>query len=105
MIKIVNVKSFRGELIYIGRCCGGFKGSVLGNVFKIGVDGNRDEVIRKYKVWLWNEYKKGGVVKSEIDRLVKMNREGKDLVLGCWCVPLDCHGFVIRDLINYLSKL
>ena len=99
---VVNVKSYRGECVYIGRRCGEFSGSVLGNKFKIGVDGDRGEVIEKYKVWVWGEYKKGGVVKSEIDRLVGLVRGGKDIYLGCWCYPKDCHGDVLKKLIVYL---
>lgn len=105
MIKLVNVKFGKlGGVVYVGRKCGGYGGSVLGNPFKIGVDGDRDEVIRKYKVWLWNEYKKGGSVKDEIDKLVVRYKKGEEIVLGCWCVPKKCHGEIIRNLIIYLSK-
>ena len=46
MITIVNKKTFKGNGIYIGRP------SVLGNPFKIGADGNRHEVIEKYRKYL-----------------------------------------------------
>ena len=45
--------------VYCGRSCNGWKGSVLGNRFKIGRDGSREEVIEKYRRWLWKEIKKG----------------------------------------------
>jgi len=103
MIKIVNVKSYKkGDLIYIGRGCYGYKESVLCNQFKIGKDGDRDEVIWKYKRWIWKEYKKGGIVKDEVDKLVVRERRGELIVLGCWCFPESCHGDIIKKLVEYL---
>ena len=77
MIRVINVKNeYSGDMVYIGRKCGKYRGSVLGNRFKIGKDGDRDDVVLKYKRWIWEEYKKGGVVKEEIDRLKKIMRGG-----------------------------
>jgi Domain of unknown function (DUF4326) len=47
MITVVNKRHHRGEGVYIGRP------SLLGNPFKIGEHGTRNEVIAKYRVWLW----------------------------------------------------
>jgi len=46
MIKIVNKRNYTGPGIYIGRP------SPLGNPFVIGRDGDREEVIRKYREFL-----------------------------------------------------
>jgi len=102
MIKVVNVKYYQGNGVYIGRECYGFKESVLKNGFKISVDGNRDEVIEKYRRWLWDEFKKGGEVRDELERLCKKVKDGNDLVLMCWCFPLRCHGEIIKRCIDWM---
>jgi hypothetical protein len=59
------------DAVYIGR------GSPWGNPFKIGIDGDRNEVCDRY----------------EREVLPKLDLEplrGKDLV--CFCAPLRCHG-------------
>jgi hypothetical protein len=115
MIKVMNVKSYKGDGIYIGREYGGYKGSVLGNQFHIGMDGNREVVIKKYLDWLRRMYKGGLVHKSmgiesfqvlvydELMRLVEMNKRGEDIVLLCWCKPESCHGDVVRGVVEKLS--
>ena len=100
-VKVVGDECF----VYVGRGCNGWLGSCLGNRFVIGRDGDRGEVIRKYKVWLWGEWKKGkGEVWCEVMRLVELVESGEDVVLGCWCVPLACHGEVIRDLVLWVVR-
>jgi len=78
-IYVVNKKSFRGEGIYVGRP------SVLGNPFAIGRDGDRTEVIGKYRVWLWEQVKARGEVFKELVRIRK-KAEAEDVYLVCWCV-------------------
>lgn len=73
------------------------RSSVLGNPFKIGRDGNREEVIRKYRSYLNNCIR----VVDELNRLKDMS---DDTVLGCWCKPKACHGDVIVSAVNYLKK-
>ncbi len=89
-MKIVNVKIERCE-VYVGR------GSMWGNRFKIGVDGNRVDVIEKYKKELWRKMRDPkfcGMMVRELD--------GK--VLGCYCKPLPCHGDVLINAIEWLKK-
>jgi len=105
-VSVVSVKSFGWVGVeYVGRG----KGSVLGNKFKIGVDGDRKEVIEKYKSWLWRYVKEGikGVMSDvwkELLRICKKVKEGGDVVLGCWCSPLGCHGDVIKSCILWMLK-
>mgnify|MGYP003481626288 CR=1 FL=1 len=97
MIHVVNRKSYRGTSVYIGRP------SVFGNPIIIGRDGDRDEVIRRYRCWLWTEIQRGtGSVWEELLRLCELARQG-DLVLSCWCHPLPCHGGVIRAALLWLQ--
>lgn len=98
MITVVNRKTYRGECIYIGRP------SLLGNPFVIGRDGSREEVIRKYRRWLWNEIRRGvGPVFEELHRLAHLAQEC-ELVIGCWCVPQSCHGSVIKACLEWLNS-
>jgi Domain of unknown function (DUF4326) len=59
-----------------------------GNPFRIGPDGARDEVIERYRAWLWAQIKSGRIELAELAAL-----HGK--VLGCWCAPQPCHGEVL----------
>lgn len=88
---VVNIKTSKCD-VYIGRP------SVYGNPFKIGYDYKtkttltRDDVIRKYKKWLY---------KPEQSKLRKQAiRELPGKSLGCFCKPLACHGDVLADLVN-----
>ena len=63
--------------------------SIWGNPFEIGKDGNRKEVIAKFKKYLLaNE--------ELVDKLPELR--GK--ILGCWCAPKACHCDILADLAN-----
>ena len=68
------------DAIYVGRP------TVWGNPFKIGQDGNRVEVVAKYKVHILST-----LLPSAFNEL-----EGKDLV--CWCAPLPCHADILLEI-------
>ena len=80
--RVVNIKTEVYD-IYIGR------GSPYGNPFKIGIDGNRDEVIKKYHNYLINN-----------SDLIKKIQNLKDKKLGCYCSPEPCHGDVIAEYLE-----
>ena len=89
-MKIVNIQDDKCDE-YIGR------GSVLGNPFIIGKDGDREEVIRKYKNYIWNCLR----VVKELERLASIDHK---YVLGCHCKPKACHGDVIIKAVEYLNR-
>lgn len=103
-VEVVSVRSFGWLGVdYVGRG----RGSVLGNPFVVGRDGSRSEVVALYRVWLWGEVRaglrgEGGVVWAELLRLARLVRAGERVVLGCWCVPLACHGEVVRSCLLWL---
>jgi hypothetical protein len=70
--------------VYIGRP------SKWGNPFIIGRDGNRSEVIRKYREWLFG--------RKDIMEAARRELAGKDLV--CFCSPKACHGDVLMAVAN-----
>ena len=57
------------------------------------LDGNRTEVIKKYKDWLF----------SQPQLLNEIKKELKGKILGCWCSPLPCHGDVLSEIANQES--
>ena len=82
MTRVVHCKKELYD-IYIGRP------SKWGNPFKIGRDGNREEVIEKYRNYILMD-----------NELMESLNELKDKVLGCWCSPELCHGDVLIELMK-----
>jgi Domain of unknown function (DUF4326) len=68
------------------------RSTVFGNPFKIGRDGNRQDVIDKYERWIW--------MPQRVRLRQRMMRElrGKDLL--CWCAPEECHADIILKIAN-----
>lgn len=85
---IVNVSKDSCD-VYIGRASGNYKASKWANPFKIGPDGSREEVIKKYANWILSQ-----------PQLINSLSELEGKVLGCWCKPESCHGDVLVDLIR-----
>mgnify|MGYP003564749057 CR=1 FL=1 len=83
MIKVVHCKKEKYD-VYIGR------GSKWGNPFKIGVHGNRYEVIAQYEAYLINKR----------PDLINALPELENKILGCWCKPLKCHGDVLKKIVE-----
>ena len=76
--------------VYIGRP------SKWGNPFAIGKDGDRDEVVQKYRAWLWNE-------RPDLIEAARAELGGK--TLGCWCKTKKnptqlCHGDILLVIAN-----
>ena len=82
MIKVVHCKKEKYD-VYIGR------GSKWGNPFKIGFDGNREEVISKYEAYFMNH-----------PTLINDLPELENKVLGCWCKPKACHGDILKIMVE-----
>jgi Domain of unknown function (DUF4326) len=81
MGKVVHCKREQYD-VYIGRP------GRWGNPFVLRAESEREDVLEKYRVWLWNEIREGGFSLEELSEL-----SGK--VLGCWCAPKTCHGDVL----------
>jgi hypothetical protein len=83
---VVNLRKEKYD-VYIGR------GSIFGNPFHIGKDGNREEVIEKYKKYFEKRIAEDCKFKNAV-----LSLKGK--VLGCYCKPLKCHGDVIAEYLD-----
>lgn len=83
VVRVVNGVAPAGA-VAIGR------GSVWGNPFLIGADGERERVIAKFRHYaMWR-------LEREPDWLEPLR--GKDL--ACYCAPKPCHGHVILELLE-----
>lgn len=80
--KVVNLRKEKAD-VYIGRP------SKWGNPFVSGRDGDRKEVIDKYRSYIMNNYE-----------LLNSLEELRGKKLGCFCKPLACHGDVLVDLLE-----
>lgn len=97
-----------GEYIGRGMPTLGIPESPLANLYRVGKDGSRDDVIMMFQsdLRLLLQRAEDGMDLSEaqqeriaeLERLTELAREG-DLVLLCWCAPKACHGDVIREII------
>ena len=76
------------DAVYVGRP------SKWGNPFRVGRDGNREEVIGLFEAYAMKRLQK------EPDWLDEL--KGKDLV--CWCFPEACHADVLLRLANDTSR-
>ena len=85
--KIVNVKKEKFD-VYVGRP------SVFGNPYTLGIDGNRETVIKYYKEYFYEKIKSNAIFKAKVEEL-------KGKILGCFCKPLACHGDII---VKYLEN-
>lgn len=76
---------------YIGR------GTLWGNPYAIGQDGDRDEVIRKFAYDFSRNFLRGG---DDFNEKLKLLRGH---TLGCHCKPYTCHGDVLAEYLNKLD--
>lgn len=83
-MKVYKIGSAPADAVYIGR------GSNWGNPYVIGKDGNRNEVIARFRAYAERRLAENP---GWLDALV-----GKDVY--CFCAPLACHGDVLINLIQ-----
>lgn len=95
--RIDQGKRYRMQMVYVGRP------SVLGNPFRVGEHGTREEVIALYRTWLREQWKQGTLVRTELLRLATLASAGP-LTLVCHCSPLACHADVIADAVRKLVR-
>lgn len=91
---------------YIGRANPSYnvEQSEWANPYRIGEDGDRDEVVEQYRAWLADYL-------TDSEGGAKRRRRFRDLegqTLACWCVGqaddhTACHGDVILDVLAYMA--
>lgn len=102
-LRVVNLRGRPGRDVrdgelYIGRrlTMGGWdlQGSVWGNPFKVGRDGNIGQVLAKYRR---HAQKTLGAQLREL-------RRDPPRALACFCAPEPCHGDVLRELLGVSDR-
>ena len=88
--RVVHCKREKFD-VYIGRP------GPWGNPFTLSKEEERGAVIEKYRTWLLAEIKAGRIEKEQVISL-----GGK--TLGCWCAPKACHGDVLLEVAENLSR-
>ena len=93
---VVNIKTGGKYDEYIGRSSSPYH---YGNLFIIGIHGNREEVCNKFDLWL------RGIAYSHIEPkrriwIIRNMSKLKGKILGCFCKPEDCHGDIYAELLN-----
>ena len=68
----------------------------LGNPFHMGKDGNRKEVIEKYKVYFDQKMIEDKEFRDKFYQMCKRYKHCDQIQLVCWCYPAQCHGEVIK---------
>lgn len=91
MCEAVNLRNSEFD-VYIGRAGRGQDG-YWGNPFSLGRDGNREEVLEKYKAWFAERVESDSTFRERLSEL-------KGQRLGCFCKPALCHGDVIAEYVN-----
>jgi len=70
----------------------------FGNPFKLHRAGDRAEVLRLYKRYLWDRLNQDPILRGMVMNL------GEAETLGCCCKPLDCHGDILVKAIEWLKS-
>lgn len=114
-VKRVCIKDieFNKDCFYIGRGSKytGLPQSILANPYKIGQDGTREEVVQKYRCWLWEQIQSNTKAKETLNWLltdIKFRQElgYEPLKLVCWCKEDEkCHGDIIIRCLNWMEDI
>ena len=67
------------------------------NPFSLGANSDREQVIARYRVHLWERIRAGEVSLEELAEL-------DGCWLACWCEPLPCHGDVLARAAEWASE-
>ena len=88
-----NIYIGRAGVVFIDKQRFPKNSSNFANPYKISKDGNREEVLYKYKTYIIEKLKNNILLQQELITL-----KGKNL--GCWCAPEPCHGNILLELIS-----
>jgi hypothetical protein len=87
--RVINIRTGEPYDLYIGRANPRYRlgRSKWANPFKLGPDGDRDQVLAKYRDWIQTQ-----------PELLAQVGELRGKVLACWCKPEACHGDILSEL-------
>lgn len=84
---LVNINRGSRCEVYIGR------GTPFGNPYVIDKENDRDEVVRKFRIYFEERLKMDREFRRKVEAL-------KGKTLGCHCMPMKCHGDVIIEYLD-----
>ena len=89
------------KIFYIGR------GSLLGNPFSHLYSTedkyfcmDRQHAVDEYKIYFIKQFKENIEVRKLILEMYNILKSGVNIYLKCYCYPLQCHGDVIKKLLE-----
>lgn len=82
------------KIIYVGRP------TILGNPFKSGRDGTRDEVCDAYMEHLRRSWRSNTQVRNKLKGIARLVESGQRIALQCYCHPKRCHADEIAKAIE-----
>ena len=94
---VVNIRRNEAYDVYIGRPNPRVPKShwgEWGNPFTIGPDGTRDEVITKFREYLFER------LRTDENLWEEMHTQLGGKRLGCFCAPEPCHGYVYAEIVD-----
>lgn len=91
----INVYIGRSGVVFIDKQRYPKESSPFCNPYKIGKDGDRNNVIKLYKKYIIEKIESSNEFKKKIISL-------KGKILGCWCHPEPCHGDILLEIVNTL---
>jgi len=99
--KVVNLRFDKYD-VYIGRAGNG-KDGYFGNPFVLEKEGDRKEVLEKYKKYFYERLEKDAEFKRRVLEL-------KGKILGCFCKKPDnkdilCHGDIIKEYLDNSTEV
>ena len=98
MIEICNLRKVRPMYEFDVRVDRSNK--ILGNMFVMKDESERDLVCKQYEIWLYERVGLQDVaIINELIRLAAIYEKHGRLRLFCWCAPKKCHAETIRELI------
>ena len=86
---VVNISRGADFNVFIGRG----RNDILGNPFKIGVHGDRKQVIYLFRAYFYLKMATDQTFKAKVLSL-------KDKILGCYCKPFPCHGDIYVEYLD-----
>ena len=107
-LRVVHVADKIKDAVYVGRSMPrqGLAGSVLANPYRIGPDGDRAEVVARYRSRLWSRLRCGDA--AVLDALIALRDVS---AMSCWCrrdgearsAANSCHADVVAEFLELFS--
>jgi len=120
MGRVLNLSNGETDGFYIGRKTKKYEQSSLANPFLLEKEGDRDRVIKAYRLWLWYKICNKSIhlrlqkeynlkiasgwlnPKSETVRGCLLYIAENDCNVICFCAPKPCHGDVVLRASKWL---